>query len=193
MFGRLAVVASLTSAVIAMVACSGGGASPEDECEDFLQLTQECYARGGRTVATNSAACGDPNVVTPQQRGQISCSLQYRETYCKVIAATVSRDTSAINPRDPEVVKLNACTAASTLTGACKEAVLAMADCGVAYGFGTCEGASLALATCVIANKAGACSLYKPDRTSTTLTPEEQAFQKCQLDAQRSALDAGAR
>lgn len=193
MLTKLAFFGTSTVLTVVLFACSGGGASPEDECEDFLQLTQECYARAGRTVATNSAACGDPNAVSPQQRGQISCSLQHRDTYCKVIAASASRDASAIDPRDPEVVRLNACTAASTLTGACKDAVLAMADCGVAYGFGTCEGQSLALATCVVANKAGACSIYKANRTTSTLTPEEQAFQKCQIDAQRAAIDAGTR
>ncbi len=192
MLAKLTLASALAGLTVVLFACSGGGASQEDECEDFLQLTQECYARAGRTVATNSAACGDPNAVSPQQRGQISCSLQYRDTYCKIIAASASRDTSGIDPRDPDVVKLNACTVASTLTGACREAVLAMADCGVAYSFGTCEGASLALATCVVAHKAGACATHSPNRTST-VTPEQEAFQKCQVDAQRAAIDAGGR
>ncbi len=191
MVGRGVVVTVVSTVASIALACSGGGSSPEDQCQDFLQLTQDCYAKAGRTVSTNPAACSDPNAVTDQQRGQITCALQYRDTYCKVISASASKDPSAIDPRDPEMVKLNACYASSSLPAPCKDAVLAMADCGVAYGFGQCTGTGAALAHCVLTNKAGACSLYKPGRTATTLTPEEQAFQKCQLDAQRAMFDAG--
>lgn len=185
-------------ALVALLACSGGGgtlggtASPADECKDFLQLTSDCFAQGGRQVGTNPAACDDPNAIPENQRGQITCALQYRDAYCKTIAASASRDAGAIDPRAPDMVKLNACYAASTLAAPCKDAVLALSDCGVAYGFGTCTPQAAAMATCILADTKAACSLYgRTAASGTTLSPAEQALQKCQLDAQRAALDAG--
>lgn len=187
---RVVAVASVVTAATITFACSGG-ASSQSQCEDFVQLTQDCYARAGKTLSANPAACSDPTAVTDQQRTQIACVLEHQGAYCQTIQASVSRDAGAVNPQDPELVKLNACYAAATLASPCKDAVLAMADCGVGYGFGTCNAQASALATCILQHKDGACSLTKPGRTSSTLTPEEQAYQKCQSDALRAGLDAG--
>jgi hypothetical protein len=177
--------------VAAIVACSGGS-SPQDDCKQFLQLTQDCFAKGGQTIGVNTAACDDPANLDDRTRAQISCSLQHQAAYCATIAASASRDAGAIDPRDPELVKLNACVAAATVASPCKDAILALADCGAALGFAPdCSGASAALAQCVLDHKAGACSLYTPrEAGATSLGPDEQAFQQCQIDAQRAALDA---
>jgi hypothetical protein len=191
MSGGLRVVASLTTALAAIVACSGSS-SPQDDCRTFLDLTQRCYAQSGRQIGTNPAACDDPSTLDQQTKTQISCVLQHQDAYCNSIVAAGSGDAGAINPRDPELVKLNACYAAASLAEPCKDAVLALADCGAGIGFPPdCSGASAALAQCVLDHKAGACSLYAPrEAGATSLTPDEQAFQQCQIDAQRAALDA---
>jgi hypothetical protein len=184
-----------------IVACSGALAlaassacstekSPETECKEFLELTEDCYAKAGRQVGTNPMACEQDGALTPQLQAQIKCSLQYSDTYCSTITRSASGDAAAFDPRDPSLVKYNACISSSIVASPCKEAILAMAECGTQFGFQVeCTGQSAALARCVLDNREGACSLYKP-REGGTMTPAEQTFQKCQSDASRAALDA---
>jgi hypothetical protein len=176
-----------------VVACSGN--SPADNCRDFLDLTNDCYQKSGKQpIATNSAACDDASVEDPRTQAQMTCSLQYSDMYCRIIQVGGTAAAADL-VRDAQYIKLNACIASSVMAEPCKAAVLALADCGAGFGFAnadTCTGPSAGLAKCIVDNKAGACSLYQPvPRTSSTLTPEETAFQKCVQDVQIASLDAG--
>ncbi len=183
---------SVIGIVMAVVAaCSGN--SPADICRDFLDLTSDCYQKSGRQIATNPAACDDPSVEDPRTQAQMTCSLQYSDMYCRTIQVGGTAAAADLT-RDPQYIKLNACIVSARMAEPCKAALLALADCGAGIGFPnaeTCTGTSAGLAKCILDNKAGACSVYQPNRTSTTFTAEEQAYQKCVQDVQLAARDAG--
>lgn len=183
-------VAAVTLALV--VACSGEN-SPADNCRDFLDLTSDCTTNAGKPVATNPAACDEPSIEEPRTQAQMVCAIQNPEAYCAVLTASLQGSTNAALLRDPAVIKLNACTVAYVAVEPCKAAVLALADCGASVGLAgvdTCTGQVATIAKCIVENKAGACSIYRPvERTQTTLTADEQAYQTCLQTASRP--DAG--
>lgn len=185
---------SVIGIVMAVVAaCSGN--SPADVCRDFLDLTSDCAQKSGKQIVTNSAACDDPSVEDPGLQTQMTCALQYSDFYCRTIQVGGTAAAADLS-NDPQIYKYNACLSTGRMAEPCKAAVLALADCGAGIGLpnaDTCTGTSAALAKCILDNKAGACSVYQPNRTATTFSPEEQAYQKCVQDAQLAARDAGTR
>jgi hypothetical protein len=198
------VLAVASVVVAASVACSGGGGSgggagggtPADRCEQFISLTNDCYSSTGSTQKPNfnPAACSDPSALDPQMLAEIDCAVASPDAYCKTLglATSSSIDASAAIglAKDPEVIKLNACVASSTTASPCKEAINVLANCGVGYGFATdCPGPNAALAKCINDNPTGACAAYTAGQAASA---EAQAFQKCQIDATRALLDAGA-
>src|SRR5205085_6350182 len=131
-------------------------------------LSQDCYSRAGQEFKGNAAACDDTSQLDERTLGQIECALQSRDAYCNTIIAVYSRDASAISPKDPEVVKLNSCTAAKSTVPPCRDAILALADCGVAYNLPPdCTGPSAARARCVSDSTMCACDLYAQRETSS--------------------------
>jgi len=195
-----ALVLAGVSGVAVAVGCSSGGSGggagatdPASECREFFSLSQDCYARAGQEFKANAAACDDTSRLDERTLGQIECALQSREAYCNTIIAVYSRDASAISPTDPEVVKLNACTAAKSTVPPCRDAVMALADCGVAYNFAPdCTGPSAAMAKCITDNTKGACDLYARRDSSSA---EAKTFQTCQIEAAKVPQpepDAGA-
>jgi hypothetical protein len=179
----------LSTLLAASSACSGEP-TPEDKCKDWLSLTSDCYARAGKQIGVNPAACEDESLLTDQINAQISCSLQYRDIYCSTVTGAASGDAAAIDFRSPDVVRYQACLSSSVAVSPCKEAIQTMADCGVAFGLSPqCDGQMAALARCVLDHKEGACSLNKP-REAGGLTAAESAFQQCQIDASQAARDA---
>lgn len=190
-YGKSLALVGIVAAIVA--ACSGN--SPADNCRDFLDLTNDCYQKSGKQpVGTNSAACDDPSVEEPRMQALMTCSLQYSDMYCRTIQVG-GTPAAADLVGDPQYIKFNACIASSVMAEPCKAAVLALADCGTAIGFAnadTCTGQAAGLSKCIVDHKVGACSIYQPNRTSSTFTPEETAFQKCVQDAQLAARDAGA-
>jgi hypothetical protein len=193
---RVLVLVSLLGAVVA--ACTGGGgsggASPASRCQDFLSLTSDCYASAGQPLPINTAACGDTSALDSRTLAEIDCALASRDAYCRTITAAASRDASAAVSlaADPEIVKLNACIASEITVSPCKDAIVVLGNCGVAYGFAPdCPAQNAAVAKCIVDNPTGACAAYRPREAGTTYPPEATAFQQCQIDASRAALDAG--
>ena len=151
---------ALGAALVAAFAACSSSSSPADRCGQFLSLTQDCYAKAGQTVHTNPSACSDPTVVTPAVQAQIDCSLQYSSAYCRMLQASVNPDGgTTIDPRDPDLVALNACVAEATTKSPCKEAIAALAKCGAGVGFAPeCTGTSAAMAQCIVDNPDSACA-----------------------------------
>ena len=129
-------------------------------------------------------ACNDPSLLDERTRGQIECALASRNAYCNSLVAGLTRDAGAIDVRDPEIVKLNQCNAEKTTTGECRLAVQKLGECGgTAYFRPECSGRDAALAKCVLDNPTGACAIYAPREAGSTLPPEYQTFQQCQVEA----------
>jgi hypothetical protein len=194
---RVVVLVTLVGgAVTAASACSGGGGSPGsggsgNECQDFFNLTNDCYSRAGKQLNANPAACSNAGALDEQTLAEIQCALASPDAYCKSIGAVASLDAASLSATDPEIVKLNACTASHNTASPCKEAILALANCGVGFGFAPdCPAESAPMAKCIVDNPTGACAAYGQRPAGTALPPEAQAFQQCQLDASRAALDA---
>lgn len=187
--GRRGTVVAVSVAVA--LGCSSGGsgggatsADPVAQCNEFLTLTQDCYRQAGEEFKGNSAACNDPSVLDERTRGQIECALASRNAYCTSIVAGLTRDAGAINPRDPELSKLNQCNAEKTTTGDCRLAVQKLGECGgTTYFRPDCAGRDAAMAKCILDNPVGACGLYAPREAGTQLPPETQTFQQCQIEA----------
>jgi hypothetical protein len=192
------VIAPVTFVVLTANACTGGGGSgssgtPANRCADFLALTSDCSARGGRPIPNNSAACSEA-ALDDRTLAQVDCALASPDAYCRSLIAAFSRDASAISPNDPELIKLNACSAAKITASPCKEAIQVLAECGAGIGFAPdCSSQSAVLAKCVVDNPVGACATYRPRQAGTALPPEAQKFQQCQIDGSRALLDAGSR
>jgi hypothetical protein len=187
------ITASGAVAVAVAFGCSSGGsggssggtsADPVAQCNEFFTLTQDCYRQAGEEFRGNSAACGDPTALDERTRGQIECALASRNAYCTALVAGLTRDAGGIDPRDPELLKLNQCNAEKTTTGDCRLAVQKLGECGgTAYFRPDCAGRDAALAKCVLDNPTGACALYAPREGGATFPPEAQTFQQCQIEA----------
>lgn len=172
------------------VGCSSGGSGggtagdPVAQCQEFIALSQDCYAKAGREFPASSAACSDPSVLDERTRGQIECALESRNAYCASIVAAFSRDAGAVNFSDPEIRRLNQCNAEKTTTGDCRLAVQKLGECGgTTYFRPECAGRDAAMAKCILDNPVGACGLYAPREAGTQLPPETQTFQQCQIEA----------
>jgi hypothetical protein len=182
---------ALVIGVIVAVGCSSSS-SPESRCEQFLSLTQDCYAKAGVPIQVNSAACGDPNAVTPEVQAQIDCALQYSTAYCETIeaaAAALDGGGVTIDPHDPGIIGLNACLAEGSTQPPCKDAIATLAQCGAAIGFAPdCTGSGLAIAQCVLDNPTSACAAL--GGTGSDAGPQAgQAFVAC--EEQALTADAG--
>jgi hypothetical protein len=94
-----------------------GGSDPKSQCEEFLTLTNECYAKAGGSPPANPAACSDTSALDHQALGQIECTLASKDAYCRAIAFAVTRDASVLSGNETELVKLNTCTAAKNDAG----------------------------------------------------------------------------
>ncbi|MBL9113138.1 MAG: hypothetical protein JNM74_27880 [Myxococcales bacterium] len=170
------------SVALGLVVACGGEPSPADNCREFLDISETCAKNSGRTLPTNSAACDDPSVADPRTQAQMTCAIEHEAAYCATLIAGLSGNANPALARDPAVLKLNACVASRMAAEPCRAAILAMGDCGAAIGLAnaeTCTGQTAAVANCIVQNKAGACSLGNPNRTATTFTPDELAYQKC--------------
>jgi hypothetical protein len=169
---------------------SSGGGDPVSECQEFVTLSADCYRKAGREIPANSAACSS-DALDGQQLAQVECALASRDAYCLTIVATTSRDAGdvAALASNPDVLKLNACIASRATASPCKEAVLALADCGAATGYEpACNEPSRSMAKCVVDNVQGACAFFKPH--TGTVSPEAQKYLDCQLAAARAGRDA---
>lgn len=184
-------------AISVVMACSSGGggggassgaipADPVAQCQQWFSLTQDCYAKAGQQFPGNAANCQNTAALDERTQGQIVCALESPTAYCNALVAGLSKDAGALDVNDPELRKLNQCNAEKTTTGDCRLAVQKLTQCGgTAYFRPDCAGRDAALAKCVLDNPVGACGMYAPREAGTTLPPETQTFQQCQIEASK--------
>lgn len=156
---------SALACVIAL--CSGllTGCGDDDDkstCVEFLEFTAQCYESAGMAVQVNAAACDNDAYMTPLIEAQIACGNRYRDTWCELIQSSVHADGgTSIDPRDPDVLALNACISEQVTASPCKEAIRVLADCGAYVGFAPeCIESAPAIARCIVDNPEAACAAF---------------------------------
>jgi len=141
------------------VSCGEDESSQSSQCEEFLSYTKSCYERAGIPVQVNSAACSDPVAMTPQIQAQIDCAMMHKDAWCRLIESSNPDDGVTIDPRDPEVLALNACVAEKVTKSPCKEAIHVLAECGTTIGFlPECVESAPAIAQCILDHPESACA-----------------------------------
>jgi len=87
MFGRTAprvgasVLASAMAVALVMACSSGSGGGnngvpldPVAQCQEFFNLTSQCYAKAGQEFKGNSANCPNPAALDERPQGEGVCS-----------------------------------------------------------------------------------------------------------------------
>lgn len=170
--------------------CGDDAEGQPSQCEAFLQFTKSCYESAGMPVQVNSAACSDTSLMTPVIQAQIDCGMKYKDTWCELIQTSVNPDGGTLDPRDPEILALNACIAERTTASPCKEAIHVLAACGTYLGFvPECIESAPAIAQCILDHPESACAALGGTSAEAGATAG-QAYQQCVQDAY--SADAGA-
>lgn len=188
--GRALVLVAVVAPLSWTVGCSDDEESTS-QCEEFLEFTASCYQSVGVPVQVNAAACDDSAYMTPLVQAQITCGSKYRDTWCDVIRSSAGADAGAgIDPRDPDLLQLNACMAELITKPPCKEAIRVLADCGTYLGFvPECIESAPAIAQCIVDHPESACAAL--GGTGAEAGAEvQQEYYDCVWAAQ--AADAGA-
>jgi len=142
----------------AAVGCGEDEPQPS-QCEQFLSYTKGCYESAGIPVQVNTAACSDPAAITPEIRAQIDCAMLHKDAWCRLIQSANLDAGTTIDPKDPEVLALNACVAEQVTKSPCKEALHVLAECGTTIGFlPECVESAPAIAQCILDHPESACA-----------------------------------